>query len=252
MFSLTRRKKGKKRPGKNHGRIRQAFSLHPEVDWKERDEKILERIKVHPCTVRELEDLFESRTQEELAALSEEEMETHLRTVWKRVWRRLKILRKRKRVRIVGYYQVPDGRPRDVYCGWEPRFRTIEHEVDTTRFLLKFDAEMIRGHAVDPRLRPDATILDPLIHVEMDMGTMAYGRVRRRLQRYGDTVLFLTTTADRRDRVLEVCEMDNILAAVHSEALENPLEAWKNYQGETCRLTGLRLSTPCRSTTPLF
>lgn len=109
------------------------------------------------------------------------------------------------------------GRPRKLY--WTKRIKTDngEHLLGISKMLLRWDRPCLFGDECDPVLRPDATLLDPLIHLEYDRNTETFSFVLRRLQQYTEPVLFVTITHTRASAVRGRC-WENIEVCHESEA----------------------------------
>lgn len=152
------------------------------IDWRDRDRELLDRLRIHPCTIQEVLDIFPS-------------YDTALQ--------RLRKLRKRGKVRLVGRVQLKEtGRPRDVYCGWHPKADTLLHELLLTRFLLKFPSQSIRRKNLEPFNHPDAEILigETRYYVELDTGTMSHKQIEQRFDEYRGalgTILWVTLSEER-------------------------------------------------------
>lgn len=135
------------------------------------------------------------------------------------------------------------GRPDKIYCNsWKPKYDQLRHELLLTDFLLNYpEGDVLRGWAVNRRLRPDAelTLGDYFYYVEMDTGEQSYTQVRRRQSRYSgveEFLLYVTLTARRLEGLRK-----NAHAAVKQiamfttldEAIRDPRgQIWIDCQGE--------------------
>jgi hypothetical protein len=100
--------------------------------------------------------------------------------------RRLRKLRQRKKVKIVGIAQLKDGRPEQVWARWSIAAEKAQHEAEITEFLVRLDgARVVRGCEVDD-FAPDAMVWlgAELFYVEHDRDTMGYAQVVERMRQY--------------------------------------------------------------------
>jgi hypothetical protein len=147
-------------------------------------------------------------------------------------------------LRLVGTVVVGDaGRPEHIFCnGWKPKYDQLRHELLLTDFLLGYpEGDVLRGWAVNRRLRPDAELtLDGYFYfVELDTGEESLAQVRRRQARYlgtEDYVLFVTLSPRRlehlRQRAHEAVKGIALFTTL-DEALREPRgEIWIDCQGE--------------------
>jgi hypothetical protein len=193
------------------------------MHWQERDAAVIGRAGRHVCTTRHFLEFFPSKTT---------------------AYRRTETLRNQGRLRLVGNIVVNDsGRPERVFCNaYKPKYDQLRHELLLTDFLLKYpEADVLRGWAVNRRLRPDAemTLDDYFYYVELDTGEQSYAQIRRRQARYSgveDFLLYVTSTEKRRDGL-----RNHTHEAVRSIALFTTLDAalrdprgeiWIDCQGE--------------------
>lgn len=164
----------------------------PSSNWRDRDDRIKQRVQQHVCCPRHFFDLFGTPQA---------------------TYRRLARLVALKQLRIVGEIMVNDsGRPQKCYCnGWRPKPDQVRHEVLLTDFLFCYpEAHVVRGWLVNKELRPDAEMTLGGIHfnVELDTGSESHSQVRRRQGVYvstSDMVLFVTLSERRMNGLMKGC-----------------------------------------------
>lgn len=183
---------------------------------KERDEEIERRVKIHPITAEDVFDLFSSKAA---------------------AYRRFAKLRKRKRIKKVGYARLnEDGRPQTVFCGWRPKADWMEHEILLSKFCLWVEREygdevenILRGNEVDKKQKADAELFLAGKHfpTEMDTGSMSSQKVKSRwntaYRDCEDTVVVLTLDENRRKWMIERSEAIQEIAifGVLDDVIEN-------------------------------
>lgn len=185
-------------------------------DWSERDDAILDRVSIHPCTPQQLMDFFPCKTIG---------------------YRRIVKLRNRKRITHRGTAMINhSGRPQDVYCNdWKPKHNNLRHEVLLTDFLLLYpDAAIVRGYDVDRKIRPDAEMSfdNGKKHhfVELDTGHVRYNKLKERWKAYGNTkdlLLVVTSTQKRLQNLLKHSQR-----VAHIAVFTTLAEARKNPHGK--------------------
>ena len=160
-------------------------------NWRRRDEELRSFLGIHPATIGQI---FQASQQWEVPFPS-----------YKVTARRLQRLHNRNRVKIAGGIRLSEvGHPSYVYTRRFIKTDWLLHEVYLSQYLI--DQELLgetilRGTDVDPNLLPDATILTkPRFHIEMDMRTENYKKIRERMRLYrecGERVIWVTTTVQR-------------------------------------------------------
>lgn len=161
--------------------------------------------------------------------------------------KRLNRLVQRRRIKRVGTVWQGRGRPEHVFCRWLPKHDQLLHEVQLTQLCLGLHAERIlRGPAVtDTAIRPDAEVWinGHCYYVELDRGTMGYGKiVQERFAKYRTCPhlsLWVCTSETRREG-LRLRAEDLAATALFTtlpEALVSPHgEIWLDVAGERAAL----------------
>lgn len=163
-----------------HDYVRTGDPARLTIARQEVESLIIERASVHPCTIDDFADLIPEKG---------------------RRYYKIQQLRQKGRLRFVGYYQNPTGRPQDVFCNsyWP---QSLKHEVELTHLLLKYPFHIERGPDVDPGMKPDATVHHPngdIWHIEYDTGTQSYAQVEKRWEVYKGCKDFVLIVTRRRD-----------------------------------------------------
>jgi len=153
----------------------------------------LERLKIHPCTTRELVDIY-----------GDIDTAGHA----------LNRLFKRGKIKRVGLYSdnPKGGKSHYVYCTRNISPHMIPHEVGLTKWCLKYDVKWLRGNKPDKRLQADAeTVNSPKRYIEWDCGTMHVSEIKRRFRIYekhkdlfegnNAAVLWICPDRERRDEL---------------------------------------------------
>jgi hypothetical protein len=115
-------------------------------------------------------------------------------------------------LKLIGTIMTRDnGRPENVYGNWKVPYWQLRHELRLTDFLLCYpESDVLRGHIVNRRIRPDAemTLNGIFYFVELDTGEQTLSQVCRRQAVYAgveDFVLYVTTTERRRESLRRNC-----------------------------------------------
>lgn len=159
----------------------------------------------------------------------------------KKALKRLATLIKRRRIHLVGTVSRGIGRPEHVYCRWRPKPDQLVHEVLLSDLCFRLDAgRILRGpHGRNTEIWPDAEVCirGQVYYLELDRGTMGYGQIARRFQKYEGCphfVLWVCSSEERLEGMRRRAERIRATALFTTleKARLSPHDAiWRDYGG---------------------